>query len=553
MPAKARGLPLYLVLLAPAVLLAYFSFNAGGFFPRPPAFALIAFAQLLVLYVTLSPHPFARLSWTAVTAVVALAAFALWILASQLWSHAPVRSILEFDRALLYLVVLTLCVLVGGQADRLRFAVRVVAAAIVVVAVCALASRLAPDHFHTAANFQNNRLSFPLTYWNALGILVAFGSILCLHLTCSREEPRTIRVLAAAALPVTVTTLFFTFSRGPIRACAVGAIVYILVGRPRALLTGLLAAAPPVAITLKVAYDAYVLATRNPGTPAGVHQGHHLARVLIACVIGAALLRGLGLLLDARRRRTLPEHLPVRVRQGLVALAAVAALAAVVVFTADAGFSRAYHKISTDQPTGGDLRARLSTVGSNGRIEQYRASLDGYRTEKLHGTGAGTYHLTWDRYRSRVFQVIDAHSLYIESLSEMGIVGLALILVVVLTLLSGALFRARGPDRAVYGAVFAACLAWALHAGIDWDWEVPATTIPFVALGGLALGSARSRLAVPARPPGDARLAVCMACVACLVVPVLVVGSQKRYSDADAGFQTGDCRPALNDAADSLQ
>jgi hypothetical protein len=135
----------------------------------------------------------------------------------------------------------------------------------------------------------------------------------------------------------------------------------------------------------------------------------------------------------------------------------------------------------------------------------------------------------------------------------MGIVGLALVLIVVLTLLGTALMRARGPDRAVYGAVFAACLAWALHAGIDWDWEMPATTIPFIALGGLALGSARSRLAVPARPPGDARLAVAMACVACLVVPVLVVGSQKRYTDARAGFQTGDCRPALGDASDSLQ
>src|SRR4051794_25658958 len=289
MLAKARGVPLYLVLLAPAALVAYFSFNAGGFFPRPPAFALIALAQVLVLYVTLSPHPFARLSWPAVTATVAMALFALWILASQLWSHAPARSLLEFDRALLYLVVLMLCVLVGGRADRLRFAVRVVAAAIVVVAVCALASRLAPDHFQTDTQFQNNRLSFPLTYWNALGILVAFGSVLCLHLTCSREEPRPIRVLAAAALPVTVTTLFFTFSRGPIWACAIGAIVYILVGRPRALLTGFLAAAPPVAIALKAAYDADVLATLNPASPAGVHQGHHVVRIVVACIIGAAV------------------------------------------------------------------------------------------------------------------------------------------------------------------------------------------------------------------------------------------------------------------------
>src|SRR2546423_13142977 len=69
MAAKARGVPLHLVLLAPAVLLGYFAFNAGGFFPRPPAFALIAIAQVLVLYVALSPHPLARLGWPAGTAV----------------------------------------------------------------------------------------------------------------------------------------------------------------------------------------------------------------------------------------------------------------------------------------------------------------------------------------------------------------------------------------------------------------------------------------------------------------------------------------------------
>jgi len=554
MAAKARGVPLHLVLLAPAVLLGYFAFNAGGFFPRPPAFALIAIAQVLVLYVALSPHPFARLSWPAVTAVVAMCAFAVWVLASQLWSHAPGRSIIEFDRALLYLVVLVLCVLVGGSAERLRFAVRIVAATIIVVAVCALASRLAPDAFPTDTQFQNNRLSFPLTYWNALGVLVGFGSILCLHLTCSREEPYPVRILAAAALPVTVTTLFFTFSRGSIWVSGIGAVLYVLVARPRALLTGVLAVVPTTVIAVVVAYHANLLATTNPTTPAAVHQGHRAAGIIIACIVAAALIRGVGLLLDERRRRTLPEHLPVRARQLLVAACAAGAVAAVVVLFTSGTVTDTWHKFSN--PGGGsttDFRARLTLFSGNGRYQMDRVALHGYRNEPLHGNGAGTYALTWDRYRPFVSNVTDGHSLYFESLSEMGIVGVALILIVVLSIVGTAAARARGPDRAVYGAVFAACLAWALHAGVDWDWEMPATTIPFLALGGLALGSARSHLAVPARPPGDTRLAMCMACVACLVMPVLVIGSQARYSDAEFGFSTGDCRPAINDAANSLK
>src|SRR2546423_10150962 len=101
MAAKARGVPLHLVLLAPAVLLGYFAFNAGGFFPRPPAFALIAIAQVLVLYVALSPHPFACLRWPAVTAVVGLSWFAGGVLGPPLWAAAPRGSGFRLRRAVL--------------------------------------------------------------------------------------------------------------------------------------------------------------------------------------------------------------------------------------------------------------------------------------------------------------------------------------------------------------------------------------------------------------------------------------------------------------------
>lgn len=54
--------------------------------------------------------------------------------------------------------------------------------------------------------------------------------------------------------------------------------------------------------------------------------------------------------------------------------------------------------------------------------------------------------------------------------------------------------RLGGPDRTLYAALFAAGLAWALHAGVDWDWQMPAVTLWVFALGGAAL-------AAPARAP----------------------------------------------------
>jgi hypothetical protein len=57
-------------------------------------------------------------------------------------------------------------------------------------------------------------LSFRMTYTNALGVLGAFGSVPCLHFSSDHRESLATRVIAAAALPVVATTVYFTFSQG---------------------------------------------------------------------------------------------------------------------------------------------------------------------------------------------------------------------------------------------------------------------------------------------------------------------------------------------------
>ena len=72
-------------------------------------------------------------------------------------------------------------------------------------------------------------------------------------------------------------------------------------------------------------------------------------------------------------------------------------------------------------PTSAD---RLTVFTSNGRVEHWDVALDAWRGDRLKGTGAGTFQNEWNRERDRDFQVLDAHSLYIETLGEMGVVGL---------------------------------------------------------------------------------------------------------------------------------
>ena len=297
---EARRVATAALLLLPGALVLFFSANSGGFYPDTYSLGALVLLLALVLRVTLAADPFEGVSrWGALVAG-ALGLFALWQLASWQWSDEPGRAVLEFDRTLLYVAALVLFGSVPRTEESLRWIVRGIALAIVVVGTVALITRILPDVWPTEPNISNSRLSYPVSYWNSLGLLMAMGIPLLLHLSSDPREPVVLRVLGAAAIPVLATTLYFTFSRGAIAAGAIGLVVYLLLGRPRLLLSTLLAAGTTTAIALLVAYDADVLATNTPHRPAGVEQGHDVAVAVAVCVVAAA---GLRLLLCARPRR----------------------------------------------------------------------------------------------------------------------------------------------------------------------------------------------------------------------------------------------------------
>ena len=124
--------------------------------------------------------------------------------------------------------------------------------------------------------------------------------------------------------------------------------------------------------------------------------------------------------------------------------------------------------------------------------------------------GRGTYQLRWAKNRPYRFTVIDAHSLYIEVLGEFGLVGFLLIGGALIAVFVGLARRVRGEDRHLYAAVLALGAVWAVHAGIDWDWEMPAVTLWLFALAGLGLSKpvsegARAGLLVRAGADGADR------------------------------------------------
>lgn len=540
-------------LLAPVLVVVYLAFNGGGFFPGTTGILAVAAAAGLTLRVAFAERPFAGIGRLAAGALVLLGAYALWALLSGTWSDAPARAVLEFSRALLYLLAVALVASFPRTWGGKRLLVTGVAAGIVAVCAVALISRVLPDVWPIASNIQNDRLSYPLTYWNTLGLLGAIGVVLCIHLASSEHEPLVVRISAAGAVPALAAVIFFTFSRGAIAAALLGVLAYLAIGRPRGGLGTLLSVAPPTAVGIAVAYGAELLATEQPTSPGAIEQGHGVALAVALSVIAAAVLRVLLLGLDSRIEAWRPPRIGRRARAGLV----TAVLLAGVIAAASVDLpSRAQHELQRFTRGGevsqsGSLRSRLTDPGNNGRLEFWDVSLDQFHGAWIRGAGAGSFSLAWAKERPITTSVQDGHSLYLETLGELGIVGLLLIGGFVSLLVVGVARGMKGASRPLHAAILSVLIAWALHAGAEWDWEMPALTLPVLCLAGAAIAVPPSE-SPAGRLPRSGRLTAAVAFLALAVTPLLVAVSQARLNTSVEALKQGDCELSIDAALGSI-
>jgi O-antigen ligase len=538
-----------------AVLTVYLAFNAGGFFPGAVAYATIAVAVLLVLAIMLVGQPLVGSPPALLLMLGSLAGFAALTFLSGSWSHSWSRAIIEFDRVLLYVLVLAFFGTLRRREGALEWGLRGFVLAAVIVCAVAWLTRVAPDVWPIARDLQPQRLSFPLTYWNALGLLSALASIATIHLTSGDEQGRWTRI-AGAALPLTMSTLLLTFSRSSLALTVIGIVLYLALVRPKRAPAAGLALAVPVAVALVASLRANTVSSAAYTTDAGIAQGHRLAAVVVACVIVSALLRWAALRLDDR----LDSWQPRRIARGRLLGAAAAALAVVLVVGVAAGgvgWTKRHWDSFVSENNVGHIRepsGRLASVGNNGRIPQWRIAVDSFDEKPLLGTGAGTYALQWEQHRPSQYTVVNAHSLYVEVMGELGVVGLVLLLGTLITLLVGVARRSGvGSERQSYRAFLVLAVVWMLHAGVDWDWQMPAITLWLFALGGLALSRPVSTRPIAEVEVGRFPRIVAAICVGVLAVtPVAVAMSQVRLESALKSLNADDCPTAISSSLSSL-
>ena len=162
--------------------------------------------------------------------------------------------------------------------------------------------------------------------------------------------------------------------------------------------------------------------------------------------------------------------------------------------------------------------------------------------------GAGTFELARRPLREDTQAPLAPHSIALQQLGELGLVGFGLLLGfagAAAWSVRRALRRLPLDDRAAAAALAAALVAFLAHSLVDMGWEYVAASAPFFLALGVLLSSGRGRPArVEGRRPLAAVVAVALAvtALASLAAPWLAA---RRVDSAYAAVDRGDLGAAV--------
>lgn len=437
---------------------------------------------------------------SALLAFVALAALTTLSLG---WSIAPDLTWIEANRTLTYLVVfaagIALARLAPGSWSVLLKGLLIGAAAIVGYA---LASRVWPGQL--AANEIYARIGQPYGYWNAVGVTAALAIPPAVWLGARRSGHAPANALAYPLLGLLIVALFLSYSRGALAAAVIALLVWFAVVplRVRSLAVvgvSVIGAAPVIVWALN--RDAFT----KDLVPLSVRESAagEFGFLLLTMV---AVLLAIGLIIGFRVSRDAPSP-RIRRRVGLTAVG-FAVLVPLVAFTSVAfsqrgltgTISNRFHALTSETATTSGGPQRLTQTSSS-RGRYWRNAEHIFSAHPLDGTGAGTFGTARLKYRKDVLVARHAHGFFAQTMADMGILGLLVVLAFTAAWLA-AVFRTTGgrlrpwrpggapwdAERVGVTALALSALVFGLHSAIDWTWFVPGCAAMGIFAAGFVAG-----------------------------------------------------------------
>jgi UDP-GlcNAc:undecaprenyl-phosphate GlcNAc-1-phosphate transferase len=544
-----------------AAAVAFITFACGlsplldGFYD-PGVWAPITVVLLAALFgLTLARPVVPRRS--AVVAFGGLAA--LWVvsLTSIAWSESADRALTEANRWLLYLALfgLLIALLRNDRLARILFAS--LTTGVLVVSLYLIAIMVAGDG---PSLFSDGRLVDPIGYVNAQAgyFMLGFWPLVA---TAAASRSRLLSAGAVGAAALLGGLVVLTQTRAAPLAFAVTAVllVAVLPGRTRRVwvLVTVLAGVAAMGPLLLEVYTG-----RSPG---GVPDTDSVRAAALALLAGAIVI-GVAWAVALRAAERWAERRSGRLRPATASTAAlgglaVAALAGLVLAVGNP-VAQAEDELRSfvnlegadEQPRGS---TRFATAGGN-RYDYWRIAVDEFASAPLAGLGAGNYTRDYFVERRTLEDVTQPHSIELQTLAELGLLGVAALLAFLGGVGAGLhrrLRQARADPRALGLTVAAGgtFITWLVHTSVDWLHVIPGVT-------GMALFAA-AVLVSPwprergSRAGGGHALAVAL-CAVLAAAGALTVGRAAladRYRSQAEEVLASDPREAIRKADDSLE
>lgn len=440
--------------------------------------------------------------------VALLLAFSALTALSVVWSVQPDASWQDAGRMFAFSAEFALAVTLARTVPGAwRWVLGGVVLAAAVVCGWALLTKVFPNHLDAADPYA--RLRSPYDYWNAIGLTAAMGAVGCLWLGSRRSGHALLSALAYPAMGLMLVTLLLAYSRGALAALGIGLVFWFALTpvRLRGAATLVVGGAGAAAV-VAFAFSRHALNSDNVALTERAHAGHQLGVLLVAMLLALAAA---GTVICFQRERT-PLVRVARRRLGALMLA-VLALAIVGVVGALAvshrgltgSVSHAFHSLTDPHaPVPPNTPGRLTAIASV-RARYWNEALKVFKAHPLLGSGAEGYATARLRYRTETLDVRHAHGFVVQTLADLGVVGLVLALGLLVAWMTAAgrathpfnrRWRAPGAERKA-GALRIRWPAWqraplpytaeriglltmlalvvvfGIHSLVDWTWYVP--------------------------------------------------------------------------------
>jgi hypothetical protein len=543
-----------------AAVLVGLSFASGGYSTAVTAGITVAAWGAVIIVLALAGRPRRPVGPAAIAVGALLTALGVLAFISLAWASDDGRAFADAVRLIGYAGIFCLVVVAAREGDG-RDWLAGLALGFAVVAVVAVASRLQPSLPGGDETLMNllpataGRLSYPIGYWNGLGACMAVAIVALAYLGAAART-RLARTLSVAVLPVCGLAIYLASSRGAVVAAAAGLTVLLVLG-PRWAVTacGLAIAAAGTAVAIAVAAGYGDLVDGLDSADAA-SQGDKLTILLLLVVVAVGAVR---YALDGALERL---RLPARSGRFLVAVGAVCLLVAAIAANPAKRLDQFNDPPANEVQARGFAASHLQSGSGNGRYQFWSVALDGFQEKPVLGLGVGGYESYWNQHASIPRSIRDAHSLFLETLAELGIVGLLLLLAAFAVALATAIVRLRSfagdaERRAQLAAAIGVLLAVLISAAVDWTWEIP--VIAIAAIVAMAVLTGPSTAATPGEDGGARRRGDAFAVgAAALVVGWLALCaggslllSQLQLSDSRVAVRDGDLAAAAKDASDA--